>query len=96
MLIPDQERVSSSGLEKCVSVVDVNGCRQNERKHYDNPQNQLTSEEADTNPDVCNSNIIRNNSSYEIWSESGLLEYDKNHNCDYFGQYCNPEYITQL
>ncbi len=26
----------------------------------------------------------------------GLLDYDKNHNHDYFGQYCNHDYLTRL
>ncbi len=26
----------------------------------------------------------------------GLLDYDKNHNHDYFGQYCNHNYLTRL
>ncbi len=26
----------------------------------------------------------------------GLLDYDKNHNQDYFGQYCNHDYLTRL
>ncbi len=26
----------------------------------------------------------------------GLLDYDKNHNHDYFGQYCNHDYLKWL
>ncbi len=26
----------------------------------------------------------------------GLLDYDKNHNHDYFGQYCNHDYLKRL
>ncbi len=26
----------------------------------------------------------------------GLLDYDKNHNHDYFGQYCNHDYLKLL
>ncbi len=26
----------------------------------------------------------------------GLLDYDKNHNRDYFGQYCNQGYLKRL
>ncbi len=26
----------------------------------------------------------------------GLLDYDKNHNHNYFGQYCNHDYLKQL
>ncbi len=29
-------------------------------------------------------------------SSAGLLDYDKNHNHDYFGQYCNHDYLKQL
>ncbi len=30
----------------------------------------------------------------EIKSKLGLLDYDKNHNHEYFGQYCNQDYLT--
>ncbi len=26
----------------------------------------------------------------------GLLDYDKNHNHDYFGQYCNHDYLKLI
>ncbi len=32
----------------------------------------------------------------EIDFHLGLLDYDKNHNHDYFGQYCNHDYLTRL
>ncbi len=34
--------------------------------------------------------------SYCYKHELGLLDYDQNHNHDYFGQYCNHDYLTRL
>ncbi len=46
---------------------------------------------------ICHANIDNNQILPDKYSyKLGLLDYDKNHNHDYFGQYCNHDYLTQL